>query len=85
MMRPWVTSKFRLPQLDRIQENLGAADGDLTAEEYAQRRKTHWAQRFSEHQVPAFWANTRGPETIDVSELSASITPATLDTALEQT
>jgi len=36
------------------------------------------AQRFSDHHVPALWANTRGPETIDVTELSASITPATL-------
>ena len=35
------------------------------------------AQRFSDHHVPALWANTRGPETIDVTELSASITPAT--------
>ena len=41
------------------------------------------AQRFSDHHVPALWANTRGPETIDVTELSASITPATLDTALD--
>lgn len=41
------------------------------------------AQRFSGHQVPALWANTRGPETIDVTELSASITPATLDAALD--
>lgn len=41
------------------------------------------AQRFSEHNVPALWANTRGPETVDVTELSASITPATLDTALD--
>ena len=41
------------------------------------------AQRFSNHHVPALWANTRGPETIDVTELSASITPATLDTALD--
>jgi polyisoprenoid-binding protein YceI len=41
------------------------------------------AQRFSDHDVPALWANTRGPETIDVTELSASITPATLDTALD--
>jgi polyisoprenoid-binding protein YceI/predicted dinucleotide-binding enzyme len=41
------------------------------------------AQRFSDHHVPALWANTRGPESIDVTELSASITPATLDTALD--
>jgi polyisoprenoid-binding protein YceI/predicted dinucleotide-binding enzyme len=41
------------------------------------------AQRFSDHHVPALWANTRGPETIDVTELSASITPTTLDTALD--
>jgi polyisoprenoid-binding protein YceI/predicted dinucleotide-binding enzyme len=41
------------------------------------------AQRFSDHQIPALRANTRGPETIDVTELSASITPATLDTALD--
>ncbi|MET0699343.1 MAG: YceI family protein [Mycobacterium sp.] len=41
------------------------------------------AQRFSEHRVPALWANTRGPETIEVTDLSASITPATLDTALD--
>lgn len=41
------------------------------------------AQRFSAHDVPARFANTRGPETIDVTELSASITPVTLDTALE--
>lgn len=41
------------------------------------------AQRFSDHQIPAFVANTRGPETIDVTELSTSITPVTLDTALE--
>ncbi|MDT5080139.1 MAG: 8-hydroxy-5-deazaflavin:NADPH oxidoreductase, partial [Mycobacterium sp.] len=41
------------------------------------------AQRFSDHHVPALWANTRGPETIDVTEMSASITPATLDTALD--
>jgi predicted dinucleotide-binding enzyme/polyisoprenoid-binding protein YceI len=41
------------------------------------------AQRFSDHHVSALWANTRGPETIDVTELSASITPATLDTALD--
>ena len=41
------------------------------------------AQRFSDHHVPALFANTRGPETIDVTELSASITPATLDTALD--
>ena len=41
------------------------------------------AQRFSDHHVPALWANTRGPETIDVTELSPSITPATLDTALD--
>jgi polyisoprenoid-binding protein YceI/predicted dinucleotide-binding enzyme len=41
------------------------------------------AQRFSDHHVPALWANTRGPETIDVTELSATITPATLDTALD--
>ena len=40
------------------------------------------AQRFSDHRVPALWANTRGPETIDVTESSASITPATLDAAL---
>ena len=25
------------------------------------------AQRFYEHDVPALWANTRGPETIDVT------------------
>jgi polyisoprenoid-binding protein YceI/predicted dinucleotide-binding enzyme len=41
------------------------------------------AQRFSDHHVPALWANTRGPETIGVSELSASITPATLGAALD--
>ena len=41
------------------------------------------AQRFSDHHVPALFANTRGPETIDVTELSASITPVTLDTALD--
>ncbi len=41
------------------------------------------AQRFSDHDVPALFANTRGPETIDVTELSASITPVTLDTALD--
>jgi predicted dinucleotide-binding enzyme/polyisoprenoid-binding protein YceI len=41
------------------------------------------AQRFSDHHVPALWANTRGPETVDVTELSASITPVTLDTALD--
>ena len=41
------------------------------------------AQRFSDHHVPALFANTRGPEAIDVNELSASITPATLDTALD--
>jgi len=40
------------------------------------------AQRFSDHHVPLLWANTRGPETIDVTELSDAITPATLDTAL---
>ena len=38
------------------------------------------AQRFSDHHVPALLANTRGPETIDVTELSASITPVTLET-----
>ena len=41
------------------------------------------AQRFSDHHVPALWANTRGPEKIDVTELSASITPVALDTALD--
>ena len=41
------------------------------------------AQHFSDQQVPALLANTRGPETIDVTDLSASITPATLDTALD--
>jgi predicted dinucleotide-binding enzyme/polyisoprenoid-binding protein YceI len=41
------------------------------------------AQQFSDHHVPALWANTRGPETVDVTELSASITPVTLDTALD--
>jgi polyisoprenoid-binding protein YceI/predicted dinucleotide-binding enzyme len=41
------------------------------------------AQRFSDHQVPALWANTRGPDTIDVTELSTSITPVALDTALD--
>ncbi len=41
------------------------------------------AQRFSDHHVPALLANTRGPETIDVTDLSASITPVTLDTALD--
>jgi predicted dinucleotide-binding enzyme/polyisoprenoid-binding protein YceI len=41
------------------------------------------AQRFSDHHVPALLANTRGPETIDVTELSASITPVTLDRALD--
>jgi predicted dinucleotide-binding enzyme len=41
------------------------------------------AQRFSDHHVPALFANTRGPETIDVTELSASITPVTLETALD--
>jgi predicted dinucleotide-binding enzyme/polyisoprenoid-binding protein YceI len=41
------------------------------------------AQRFSDHHIPALWANTRGPDTIDVTELSASVTPATLDTALD--
>ncbi|GAB7067306.1 YceI family protein [Mycobacterium hodleri] len=41
------------------------------------------AQRFSDHHVPTLWANTRGPETIDVTELSASVTPTTLDTALD--
>ncbi|SPM28422.1 YceI family protein [Mycobacterium terramassiliense] len=41
------------------------------------------AQRFSDHHVPALFANTRGPETIDVTELSASITPVTLDSALD--
>ncbi len=41
------------------------------------------AQHFSDHHVPALWANTRGPETIDVTELSDSITPATLDAALD--
>jgi predicted dinucleotide-binding enzyme/polyisoprenoid-binding protein YceI len=41
------------------------------------------AQRFSDHHVPALFANTRGPETIDVTELSDSITPASLDTALD--
>lgn len=41
------------------------------------------AQRFSNHHVPALWANTRGPETIDVTELSDAITPVTLDTALD--
>ena len=41
------------------------------------------AQRFSDHHVPALFANTRGPETIDVTELSASIMPVTLDTALD--
>ena len=41
------------------------------------------AQRFSDHHVPALWANTRGPETIDVTELSASITPVTFDAALD--
>jgi polyisoprenoid-binding protein YceI/predicted dinucleotide-binding enzyme len=41
------------------------------------------AQRFSDHHVPALWANTRGPETIDLTELSASITPVTLDAALD--
>jgi predicted dinucleotide-binding enzyme len=41
------------------------------------------AQRFSDHHVPALWANTRGPETIDVTELSPWITPVTLDTALD--
>ena len=41
------------------------------------------AQRFSDHDVPALWANTRGPETVDVTEVSASITPVTLETALD--
>src|ERR1700722_2222458 len=41
------------------------------------------AQRFSDHHVPALFANARGPETIDVNELSASITPVTLETALD--
>jgi predicted dinucleotide-binding enzyme/polyisoprenoid-binding protein YceI len=41
------------------------------------------AQHFSDQQVPALLANTRGPETIDVTELSDSITPASLDTALD--
>jgi predicted dinucleotide-binding enzyme/polyisoprenoid-binding protein YceI len=41
------------------------------------------AQRFSDHHVQALFANTRGPETIDVTELSDSITPASLDTALD--
>jgi polyisoprenoid-binding protein YceI/predicted dinucleotide-binding enzyme len=41
------------------------------------------AQRFSDHHVPALLANTRGPETIDVTELSDSITPVTLDAALD--
>jgi polyisoprenoid-binding protein YceI len=41
------------------------------------------AQRFSDHHVPALWANTRGPGTIDVTGVSASITPATLDAALD--
>jgi predicted dinucleotide-binding enzyme/polyisoprenoid-binding protein YceI len=41
------------------------------------------AQRFSDNHVPALLANRRGPETIDVTELSASITPVTLDTALD--
>ena len=41
------------------------------------------AQRFSDHHVPALWANTRGPETIDVTELSDAITPVTLDTVLD--
>jgi polyisoprenoid-binding protein YceI/predicted dinucleotide-binding enzyme len=41
------------------------------------------AQRFSDHHVPALFANTRGPETIDVTELSAAITPVALDTALD--
>jgi predicted dinucleotide-binding enzyme len=41
------------------------------------------AQRFSDHHVPARWANTRGPETIDVTGLSDSITPVTLDAALD--
>jgi predicted dinucleotide-binding enzyme/polyisoprenoid-binding protein YceI len=41
------------------------------------------AQHFSDHQVSALLANTRGPETIDVTELSDSITPASLDTALD--
>ena len=41
------------------------------------------AQRFSDHDVPALWANTRGPETVDVTEVSASITPVTLDAALD--
>src|ERR1700755_574025 len=41
------------------------------------------ARRFSDHHVPTLWANTRGPETIDVTELSAAITPVTLDAALD--
>jgi polyisoprenoid-binding protein YceI/predicted dinucleotide-binding enzyme len=41
------------------------------------------AQRFSDHRVPALLANTRGPETIDVSELSDAITPVALDAALD--
>lgn len=41
------------------------------------------AQRFSDHNVPTLWANTRGPETIDVTELSASVAPVALDTALD--
>ena len=41
------------------------------------------AQRFSDHQIPALVANTRGPETVDVTEMSDSITPVTLDMALD--
>lgn len=41
------------------------------------------AQHFSDQQVRVLLANTRGPETIDVTELSDSIAPASLDTALD--
>ena len=41
------------------------------------------AQRFSDHHVAALLANSRGPETIDVTELSDVITPVDLDTALD--
>lgn len=41
------------------------------------------AQRFSDHHVAALLANSRGPATIDVTELSDVITPVDLDTALD--
>lgn len=41
------------------------------------------AQRFSDHDVPVLWANTRGAEAVDTTGLSASITAVDLDAALD--